>query len=249
MAIRLETAFVLAAGLGTRMRPLTDLLPKPLVPLAGRTLLDHVLDRLAAAGVDTAVVNVHYLAELIEVHLRARLAPRILISDERDALLETGGGVARAMPMLGREPFLVHNSDSVWIEPAGGVPNISRLAATFDAAAMDGLLLVAERSTSLGYDGRGDFHLAADGRLERVGRGGTADLVFAGVSIATSRLMREVPSGAFSLNRVWDRAIAEYRLFGLRLEGTWMHVGDPAALAAAEARLRLEPRHPNEAPE
>lgn len=235
MSISLEKAFVLAAGLGTRMRPLTDRLPKPLVTLAGRSLLDHALDRIVAAGITEAVVNVHYLADLIEAHLRQRHQPRIAISDERDALLETGGGVAKVLPLLGTRPFLVHNSDSVWVE--GATNNLGALAAAFDESRMDGLLLLADRETSLGYDGRGDFHLECDGRLRRVAKGETARFVFAGVSIATPRLMRDAPAGAFSLNRVWDRALAEQRLYGIALDGTWMHVGDPSALAAAEALL------------
>jgi len=240
MGIRLDKAFVLAAGLGTRMRPLTERLPKPLVPLAGRALLDHVLDRIAEAGIGEAVVNVHYLADQIEQHLSRRSRPRIVISDERDLLLETGGGVAKALPLMGDRPFLVHNSDSVWIEGTTG--NLPALAAAFDERRMDGLLLLADRATSLGYDGRGDFHLGAEGRLSRIAKGETAGFVFAGVSIATPRLMRDVPQGAFSLNRVWDRALAEGRLYGIRLAGTWMHVGDPAALEAAEALLAKEAR-------
>lgn len=235
MAIIVDKAFVLAAGLGTRMRPLTDSIPKPLVPLAGRTLLDHVLDRIAAAGIAEAIVNVHYRAGQIEAHLRIRTHPRIAISDERRQLLETGGGVRLALPMLGPGPFLVHNSDTVWTEP--GPSNLARLAATFDTAIMDGLLLLADRKTSLGYTGSGDFHLAPDGRIRRPDKGDTADYVFAGASIATHRLMRDTPAGPFSLNRVWDRAIAEDRLYGVPLAGTWMHVGDPEGLAAAHALI------------
>ncbi|MGE0700108.1 MAG: nucleotidyltransferase family protein [Hyphomicrobiaceae bacterium] len=236
MAIQLQTAFVLAAGLGTRMRPLTETLPKPLVRLAGRTLLDHALDRIAAAGIAEAVVNVHYRADQIELHLRQRTrAPRTLVSDERALLLDTGGGVTKALPLLGGRPFLIHNSDSVWIERGQG--NIARLAAAFDASHMDGLLLLADREASLGYDGRGDFRLGADGRIARVGKGEEAAFVFAGVSIAGPRLLRDAPEGAFSLNRLWDRALSEGRLHGLVLDGTWMHVGDPKALAAAEARM------------
>jgi MurNAc alpha-1-phosphate uridylyltransferase len=238
MSIRLEKAFVLAAGLGTRMRPLTDRTPKPLVPLGGRALLDHVLDRIAAAGVGEAIVNVHYLADQIELHLRARRAPRITISDERAELLDTGGGVVRALPLLGPGPFLIHNSDTVWIER--DVANLARLAARFDEVRMDALLLLAERQTSLGYHGNGDFHLGNDGRLKRIGKGEAAAHVFAGASIASPRLMRDAPAGPFSLNRVWDRALAEGRLFGIPLNGTWMHVGDPQALADAEARLQHE---------
>lgn len=238
MSIRLDKAFVLAAGLGTRMRPLTNTLPKPLVPLAGRALLDHVLDRIAAAGIGEAVVNVHYLADQIELHLRRRVTPRIVISDERAELLDTGGGVARALPLLGPGPFLIHNSDSVWIER--GAANLGRLRDAFDGERMDGLLLLADRATSLGYDGRGDFLLGTDGRIARVAPGETAPYVFAGASIATPRLMRDCPAGPFSLNRVWDRALAEGRLLGIPLDGTWMHVGDPAALAVAEALLKRD---------
>jgi len=235
MSISLDKAFVLAAGLGTRMRPLTVHLPKPLVRLADRPLLDHVLDRIAAAGIAEAVVNVHYHADQIEQHLARRRRPRIVVSDERSALLDTGGGVAKALPLLGERPFLVHNSDSAWIED--GTPNLPALAAAFDEHRMDGLLLLAECATSLGYEGRGDFHLEPDGRLRRVAKGETARFVFAGVSVATLRLMRDVPVGPFSLNRVWDRALAEGRLYGLRLAGRWMHVGDPAALEAANALI------------
>lgn len=240
MPIKLDRAFVLAAGLGTRMRPLTDTLPKPLVRLAGRTLLDHVLDRIAAAGIAEAIVNVHYLADQIEAHLGPRTRPRIGISDERASLLETGGGVRLALPLLGDAPFLVHNSDTVWTEP--GPQNLQRLAAAFDAASMDALLLLADRETSLGYAGRGDFHMAPDGRLTRPAKGEAAPFVFAGASIATRRLMRDTPEGPFSLNRVWDRAQTEGRLYGLPLSGTWMHVGDPPGLAAAEALIAKEDR-------
>ncbi len=231
----IDTAIVLAAGLGTRMRPLTDAVPKPLVRLAGRALIDHALDRLAVQGVGSAVVNVHYKAHLIEQHLASRRTPRIVISDERGQLLETGGGVRKALPLLGCGPFLIHNSDSVWIEPAGS--NLARLVQAFESARMDGLLLLARRASSLGYSGEGDFALGADGRISRRKAGQTADFVFAGVSIASPRLMRDTPEGAFSLNRVWDRALEEHRLYGVVLEGTWMHVGDPAALAAAEALI------------
>lgn len=238
MTAGIDRALVLAAGFGTRMRPLTDHMPKPLVPLVGRALIDHVLDRLAEAGIRDAVVNVHYRADQIEAHVAGRTTPRIHISDERDQVLETGGGVLKALPLLGDGPFVVHNSDTIWTET--DCRNLSRLMAAFDASRMDGLLLLADRRGSLGYDGRGDFHLDADGRLIRVTRGGEADFVFAGASIATSRLMRGSPAGPFSLNRAWDGALAEGRLFGLRLEGTWMHVGDPAALAAAEHHIRRQ---------
>lgn len=228
-------AMVLAAGRGERMRPLTDTLPKPLVRLAGRALIDHALDRLAAAGITHAVVNVHYLAGSIEQHLASRSAPVIVISDERDALLETGGGVVRALPLLGSEPFLIHNSDSVWIEGEG--QNIARLIDAWDATRMDTLLLLAPTSTSLGYDGKGDFDLSSDGRLLRRSGNTAAPFVFAGVSIAHPRLFSGAPQGRFSLNVLWDRAIAAGRAYGIVLDGRWMHVGTPSAVVEAEAAI------------
>ena len=220
------------------MRPLTDRLPKPLVPLAGRPLLDHVLDRIAEAGVPRAVVNVHFRADQIEAHLANRVRPEILISDERGQLLETGGGVRKAWPVLGKDAVLVHNSDSVWIE--SGVSNLQRMFETWDASRMDGLLLLADRETSLGYAGRGDFSLADDGRLARAGKAQTVPFVFAGASIAHPRLFDGAPEGAFSLNHVWDQALAAGRLHGIAMQGTWMHVGDPNALADAERLIARE---------
>ncbi|SFV26267.1 nucleotidyltransferase family protein [Hyphomicrobium facile] len=234
-AKRPTSAFVLAAGKGERMRPLTNTLPKPLVPLDGKPLIDHVLDRLADAGVKRAVVNVHYLADKIEKHLAHRSAPKIIISDERDKLLDTGGGAVRALPKLGAGPFVIHNSDSVWIEGLGS--NLDRLLSGFDADLMDSLMLVAPLSASIGYDGLGDFQMDATGRLTRQTGPRLAPFVFAGVSIAHPRLFENAPSGAFSLNKLWDRAIDKGRLYGLRLEGIWMHVGTPDALKEAEAAL------------
>lgn len=229
------TAFVLAAGLGTRMRPLTDAMPKPLVPLAGRALIDHVLDRLAAAGISKAVVNVHYLADQIESHLTSRTSPQIVISDERGSLLETGGGVVRALPLLGSAPFLIHNSDSVWIED--GVSNLSRLLDAWNEVRMDSIMLLARTSTSLGYDGRGDFHLGTDGRLVRRTQNEAAPYVFAGVSVIHPCMFKGEAERPFSLNRVWDRAIGAGRLYGIVLDGLWMHAGDPQALTDAEAAI------------
>ena len=233
-----QSAMVLAAGLGTRMRPLTDTLPKPLVERHGRALIDHVLDRIADAGIPRAVVNVHYKAEAIESHLAGRTHPEVVISDERDALLDTGGGVARALPKLGAEPFLVHNSDSVWIE--GATSNIRRLAHAWDPDRMDSLMLLAARRTSLGYEGAGDFDLQADGRITRRLQDRESDYVFTGVSIAHPRLFVNAPQGAFSLNLPWTSAIAAGRLFGLVLDGTWMHVGTPDALLEAGSRIERE---------
>ena len=226
------TAMVLAAGLGTRMRPLTDVVPKPLVRLKDKPLIDHVLDRLASGGITRAVVNVHYLPEQIEAHVAGRTAPRVTISDERGVLLDTGGGVAKALPLLGDAPFLIHNSDSVWVEGVGS--NIQRLIAAFDPERMDSLLLLALGADSLGYDGHGDFLMAPDGALARRREGQQAPFVFTGVSIAHPRLFEDTPEAPFSLNVLWNRAMARGRLFGLRLEGTWMHIGTPQAVEDAE---------------
>jgi MurNAc alpha-1-phosphate uridylyltransferase len=234
-AKRPNSAFVLAAGKGERMRPLTNTLPKPLVQLGGKPLIDHVLDRLAAAGIKRAVVNVHYLADEIEKHLAHRAAPKIIISDERDKLLDTGGGALRALPKLGDGPFVIHNSDSVWIEGLGS--NLDRLLGGFDENLMDSLMLVAPLAASIGYDGPGDFQMDSTGHLTRQTGPRLAPFVFAGVSIAHPRLFESAPSGPFSLNKLWDRAIDKGRLYGLRLEGVWMHVGTPDALREAEAAL------------
>ncbi|GJD93768.1 nucleotidyltransferase family protein [Methylobacterium iners] len=231
-------AFVLAAGLGKRMRPITATVPKPLVEVAGRALIDHALDRAAEGGIATAVVNVHYLADLIEGHLAKRTqAPEIRISDERAALLETGGGVKKALPLLGDQPFVVFNSDSFWLE--GPEPNLGRLIGGWQPEAMDILVLVAPTATSLGYEGAGDFSMDPDGRLERRGESAVVPFIYAGVAILKPELFADTPEGAFSLNLLFDRAIARQRLYGLRLDGQWLHVGTPEAVAAAEARVRM----------
>ncbi|AGK58574.1 nucleotidyl transferase [Hyphomicrobium denitrificans 1NES1] len=229
---RPTSAFVLAAGKGERMRPLTEKHPKPLVSVGGKPLIDQVLDRLWAAGVAEAVVNVHYLADQIEDHLRSRKNPKITISDERGALLDTGGGVAKALPKLGRDPFLIHNSDSIWIEGMGS--NLDRLIDAWDETTMDSLMLVAPIATSIGYDGPGDFQMDTTGRLTRQSGARLAPFVFAGVSIAHPRLFDGAPKGPFSLNKLWNGAIEKGRLYGMRLEGIWMHVGTPNAIAEAE---------------
>ncbi len=238
MTWRPATAMVLAAGLGVRMRPLTETIPKPLVRLAGRALIDHVLDRLAAASVARAVVNVHHRADMLEAHLKGRAAPKIAISDERDALLDTGGGAVRALPLLGNKPFLIHNSDSVWIEGVGS--NLERLFRHWDSARMDSLMLLALGSASLGYDGPGDFSMGGDGKLARRAEREIAPFAFAGVSIAHPRLFEGAPAGKFSLNVLWNRAIERGRLYGVRLDGVWMHVGAPESLKQAEARIERE---------
>ena len=236
MVVSLNTAMLLSAGLGKRMAPAANGLPKPLVMLHGKALIDHALDRLAAAGVARAIVNVHYKADLIEAHLQKRQAPTIEISDERAALLDTGGGVKKALLRLGPDPFLIHNADSVWIEGVGS--NLARLAGAWDDARMDCLMLLAVASASHGYQGRGDFALESDGRIRR--RKVEQELVpfaFTGVSVAHPRLFDGSPDGAFSLNLVWSRAIAAGRAYGMRMEGVWMHVGSPDALAEAERCL------------
>jgi MurNAc alpha-1-phosphate uridylyltransferase len=230
-----KTAIVLAAGLGKRMLPITATMPKPLVKVGGRTLIDFALDRLAEAGIGTVVVNVHHFADMLEAHLRTRKMPHILVSDERDAVLETGGGVKKALPLLGPDPFVTFNSDSIWIE--GERPNLQRLVEAWDPNAMDILMLVAPLATSIGYEGRGDFDLEPSGRLRRRGPDETVPFVYAGVSIVKPEMLAGTPDGAFSANVFYDRAIARGRLHGLRLEGQWLHVGEPRAIAEAEECL------------
>jgi N-acetyl-alpha-D-muramate 1-phosphate uridylyltransferase len=225
-------AMILAAGLGTRMRPLTDAMPKPLVAVGGKPLINHVLDHLAAVGVETAVVNVHHFADQIEQHLKPRRAPKIVISDERDAVLGTGGGVVKALPLIGAAPFFVLNSDTLWID--GVKPNLERLAAAFQPATMDALLMLAPTATSVGYGGRGDFAMAPDGKLRRRPEREVVPFVYAGIAILSPALFQDAPPGAFALTALFDRAIEQERLYGLRLEGVWMHVGTPDAVAAAE---------------
>ncbi|WP_052513682.1 nucleotidyltransferase family protein [Bosea sp. LC85] len=223
---------VLAAGIGQRMRPITDSLPKPLVRIGGKAMLDHALDRLAEAGVTEAVVNVHHLAEQIEAHLAGRTHPRIVISDERDELLETGGGVKKALLLLGTEPFFHVNSDSLWSET--GISNIAAMAEAWAPAAMDMLMLLARREDSVGFDGAGDFFQDADGRLTRRGQAPNAPVVYAGVIIMKPEIFADTPEGSFSLNLLFDRLIARKRLFGHVLQGQWLHVGTPEAIAPAE---------------
>ena len=220
-------AMVLAAGLGTRMRPFNGHVPKPLVPVGGKALIEYVLDRLAAQGVERAVVNVH--------HLAGRKRPKIVISDERGELLGTGGGVVKALPKLGDGPFFHVNSDTIWID--GVKPNLARLADAFDLDRMDALLLLATTASSIGYSGRGDFSMAADGRLTRRGEREVVPFVYAGAAILTPAFFAGAPAGAFSMSPLFDRAAEAGRLCGLRLEGVWMHVGTPEAIAAAEKAL------------
>jgi len=235
MSVKPTKAMVLAAGLGLRMRPLTERMPKPLVSVAGQPLLDHVLDKLAHAGVAEAVVNVHYLPDQIINHVAGRKRPRVTISDERDQVLGTGGGVVKALPLLGEAPFFHLNSDTLWID--GVRSNLARLAESFDPASMDILLLMAPIADSIGYGGRGDYIMSADGRLHVRQENQVAPFVYAGAAIMSPSIFADAPRGEFSLIKMFDRAGEQRRLFGLRLDGIWMHVGTPDAIHAAEEAL------------
>lgn len=231
-----QSAMVMAAGLGTRMRPLTDHLPKPMVEVAGKPLIDHVLDRLAAAGVEEAVVNVHYMPEPLEEHLRTRAGPpRTVISDERALLLETGGGLVRAEPLLTSDPFLAVNCDNLWTDGEGDA--IKKLAVHWDSGRMDALLLLVPHSNARNHSGAGDFTLDDEGRVGRRGDAPTAPFVFTGIQILAKRLLAGAPAGPFSTNVLWDRAIAEGRCFGVIHDGLWFDVGTPAAIPLTEAEL------------
>lgn len=232
MSVKPTKAMVLAAGFGLRMRPLTDKMPKPLVPVAGQPLLDHVLDKLEAAGVEEAVVNVHYLADQIIDHVAGRTRPRVIISDEREQVLGTGGGVVKALPLLGEAPFFHLNSDTMWID--GVRPNLERLAESFDPARMDILLLMAPTTSSIGYSGCGDYAMLPDGSLRKRRENQVVPFVYAGAAIMSPGLFAGAPEGEFQLIKMFNRANEQDRLFGLRLEGVWMHVGTPDAVHAAE---------------
>ena len=227
-------AMVLAAGKGLRLRPITLSRPKPLVEVGGQTMLDGVLDRLAEAGAAEAVVNAHYLGQMIESHLQGRTRPRIHLSHE-EALLETGGGVKKALPLLGEEPFFVINGDILWRD--GKVPALRRLAEAWDGARMDALLLLQPTATAVGYEGLGDFVMDQLGRLRRREEGEVAPFLFAGLQILSPGLFAGTPDGPFSLNLIYDRALAAGRLYGLRHDGAWYHVGTPEDLALVEAAL------------
>ena len=233
---RPDTAMVLAAGLGVRMRPLTETRPKPLVELAGRTLLDRALDRLTAAGVRRIVVNTHYLAEMIGDHLAGR--GDIVLSHENERL-ETGGGVRRALPLLGARAFFVVNSDAVWRD--GAAPALDRIADAWDDARMDALLLLQPTGAAEGYSGNGDYHRETNGALRRRGPDESAAFVHAGVQILHPRLFEGSPDSAFSLNLLYDRAQAACRLFGLAHDAGWYHVGTPEDLARTEAAFARGP--------
>lgn len=226
---------IMAAGLGTRMRPLTNACPKPLVRVQGKALIDHVIDRLVQAGVTIIAVNVHYRADMIEEHLSKRKDVEIRISDERKELLDSGGGIYKTLPQFGGEPFFHVNADTVWVEGTGRA--LERLKARWDPETMDALMLLAPTVNTVCYDGRGDFMMDADGRLSRVPEHHVAPFVWMSVEIVHPRLFDKAPGGKFSINPLWDVAIAKGRLYGLRLDGVWMHIDRPDAIAASEAFL------------
>ncbi|RWK07803.1 nucleotidyltransferase family protein [Mesorhizobium sp.] len=229
-----KSAMVLAAGLGKRMRPITDTIPKPLVKIAGKTLLDWGLDSLEAAGVREAVVNVHYLPEQIIAHVTGRRAPKIVISDEREAPLESAGGIVKALPLLGNEPFYIINADTFWID--SGEPSLERLALAWDAARMDILLMLTDLDSATGHCVGTDFLVAPDGALRR-SKGDPTGLIYAGAAIIHPRIFKGAPTGSHSLNIYFDKAIAAGRLFGMAMRGRWITVGTPDAIPAAEAAV------------
>jgi len=238
MSAHVTQAMVLAAGLGTRMEALTKDRPKPLVEVAGRALIDRVIDRLVQAGVTRMVINLHYKADQLQRHLQQRRDVEILFSDERVHLLDTGGALAKALPHFKGRPFFVHNSDSIWIEQK--VQNLTTLMNRWDPTRMDSLLLLAPRAEALGFDGPGDFFSDGQDRLTRRAKALHAPYVWTGVQIASHALLEPCPGGAFSANILLDRALKKRRLFGLPLKGTWMHVGSPEGVRAAQEMIRKE---------
>ena len=229
-----DTAMVLAAGLGKRMRPLTASQPKPLVRVAGKPLIDHALDRLAEAGVGRAVVNVHYLADALEAHVTARTAPQVTVSDERALLLETGGGMVKALPHL-PDPFFALNADNVWLD--GPNTAFAELSRRWNPADMDALLLLVPHARAANFNGPGDFHMDPNGLLSRRKDGRIAPFIYTGIQLVSHRLLREAPEGAFSTNILWNRAIEEGRLYGLSFGGLWFEVGTPQAIPPTEEAL------------
>ena len=229
-----DTAMVMAAGLGKRMRPLTATRPKPLVKVAGKPLIDHSLDRLADAGVTRAVVNVHYLADALEAHLGQYKRLGITVSDERALLLETGGGLVHAQDQL-PDPFFCLNSDNIWLD--GPRDAFAELSQAWDAERMDALLLLVRHNAAHNYAGQGDFHLDPLGRVSRRRARRVAPFIYTGIQLVAKRLLRDAPTGAFSTNLLWSRAIEEGRLYGCVHTGEWFEVGDPGAIAPTEALL------------
>ena len=232
-----HTAMIMAAGLGKRMRPLTATRPKPLVEVAGKALLDHVLDRLKAAGVKKVVVNVHYLADAVEAHLATRShGLDVVISDERKLLLETGGGLVHAVDLIDSDPFLAVNSDNLWVD--GPADTLKLLASHWDESKMDALLLLVPLARAQNHKGMGDFHMTRTGRLRRRERSRVAPFVFTGIQMMSKRLLKDAPGGPFSTNILWDRAIAEGRCFGAVHQGLWFDVGIPKSIKLTEAALQ-----------
>ena len=228
-------AMIMAAGFGTRMRPLTNTIPKPLVKVQGRALIDHVMDRLVAAGVKTIVVNIHYMGDQIKAHVEKRKDVEIIISDETDTILDSGGGIFKALPHFKGEPFYHANADTVWVEGASHA--LDRLKAAWNPDEMDALMLLASTVTTVCYDGRGDFMMDADGRLSRVPEGRISPFVWMSMEILHPRLFDGMQPGKFSINPLWDKAIAKGRLFGQRLDGVWMHIDRPEAVKQSEEYL------------
>lgn len=230
-------AMVMAAGLGKRMRPLTATRPKPLIEVAGQTLLDHTLEHLKTAGVKRAIVNVHYLADALEAHLRTRVQGiETIVSDERDRLLETGGGLVKALPLIDADPFYVVNSDNLWID--GPVDSLKLLWSTWNDAKMDALLLLVPLARATGHGGQGDFHMSSTGALRRKRKSAVAPFVYTGIQLVSKRLLAgEVPEGPFSTNIFWDRAIDEGRCYGTVHQGLWFDVGTPQNVKKTEALL------------
>ncbi len=234
---KITTAMLLAAGLGTRMKPLTDTRPKPLVEVGGRTLVDRVLDKLVNQGVTRAVVNVHHFPDMMIAHLSKRKDIEIVISDERDLLLETGGGVVKALPLLGGDPFFAINTDVTWATQ--GDTTFLQMAEAYDPDTMDALLLLADMGATMGFRGPGDFYLGPEGQLIRRGEKPTAPYVFAGTHITRGELLRSYEAKPFSANVYWNAFGKAGRLYGAVMAPFWMHVGDPAAREEAEARLEM----------
>ena len=232
-----HTAMIMAAGLGKRMRPLTASRPKPLIEVAGKALLDHVIARLRAAGVRKLVVNVHYLADAIEAHLASRAdGLEVCISDERDLLLETGGGLVKAAPIIDCDPFLAVNSDNYWVD--GPADTLKLLASQWNRETMDALLLLVPLARAQNHNGIGDFHMDRTGRIRRRERSHVAPFVYTGVQMVSKRLLRDAPEGAFSTNILWDRAIEEGRCFGAVHQGLWFDVGTPKSIQMTESALQ-----------
>lgn len=230
---------ILAAGLGTRMRPLTDRMPKPMVPVGGKPMIDYALDSLHAAGVQRVVVNVHHMADRVIEHVLHRANPETIISDETDGLLDSGGGIVKALPLLGTAPFFILNADTFWLEQEGADPaNLQKLAAAWNSETMDILVMTTGLHQIAGYDGRGDFTADETGRLRRFDKSAGSALVYPGVAVLQPAIFDDAPRGSFSLNACFDRAIARGRLYGVPADGHWLTVGTPQAIGEAEAAMR-----------